>query len=259
VLFRLAPVNSGSELVRMDRPLPQVALRQQRERTIAALCEHFAADRLELQEFEDRLDIANRATSATDLTALLADLPAPAAAVPARSAMSDAVARGGRAVGEAIKDTRTLLAIMGGIERRGHWTPARRTLVVAFMGGAGLDFREVDLPPGETEVVLFCFMGGAEIIVPPGLAVDANGIAIMGGFEAMSPARRTDPDAPVLKLTGVAIMGGVEITVREVGESAKEARLREREHQRRLRQEREQRGQHRLRGPSGEQDSRDSE
>jgi hypothetical protein len=221
----------------MDSPLPQVALRQQRERTIAALCEHFAADHLEMQEFEDRLDGANRAKSAGELAALLADLPAPAAPTRERSGLGDAVARGSRAVGDAIQDTRTLVAFMGGVERRGHWTPARRTLIIAFMGGAGLDFREVDLPPGETEVVLFCFMGGAEIIVPPGLAVDANGIAIMGGFEAISP-RRIDPDAPVLKLTGVTIMGGVEVTVREVGESAKEARLREREQQRRLRADR---------------------
>jgi predicted membrane protein len=63
------------------------------------------------------------------------------------------------------------------------------------MGGAELDFREVDLPPGETEVFIICMMGGAEIIVPPDLAVDASGIAIMGGFEHAAP-QRLRADAP---------------------------------------------------------------
>ena len=49
----------------------------------------------------------------------------------------------------AIRDSRTFLAFMGGVERRGNWKPARRNVVIAIMGGAELDFREVDLPPGE--------------------------------------------------------------------------------------------------------------
>ncbi|HSJ24213.1 MAG TPA: DUF1707 domain-containing protein [Longimicrobiales bacterium] len=226
----------------MDRPVPQLSLKEQRERTVLALCDHFAADRLELADFEARLDGAHRARSGAELQALLADLPAPReVATPPKSAASEALARGTRATVEAVRETRTLVAFMGGVERRGHWTPARRNLVVAVMGGAELDFREVDLPAGETEVVLFCFMGGAEIIVPPGLSVDANGIAIMGGFEHASPPRSSEPDAPVLKLTGVAVMGGVEIVVRHPGETAKDARQRERDErrnrQRRLRGE----------------------
>jgi hypothetical protein len=231
----------------MDRPLPQTLLQERRERTIAALCEHFAGDRLELPEFEARLDAANRARSAEELGALLQDLPALNRSVRPASPVGDAVARGGRALEASVRKTRTLVAFMGGVERNGQWTPARRTLVVAVMGGAVLDFREVRLPPGETEVVLFCFMGGAQIIVPPGLDVDANGIAIMGGFESSSPPSGSDPDAPVLKLTGVAFMGGVEVTVREPGESAREARQRERERVREMKEEREaRRGSRRL-------------
>jgi hypothetical protein len=124
---------------------------------------------------------------------------------------------------------------MGGVERRGSWAPARRNVVIAIMGGAELDFRELDLPPGETEVYIFTMMGGVEIIVPPELVVDASGIAIMGGFAHASAPRDPAENRPVLRVSGVCIMGGDDISVRRPGESPKDARLRRKEEQRLLR------------------------
>jgi hypothetical protein len=217
-----------------ERPVPEPNLQQQRDRTIRLLCDHYAQDRLDVTDFEGRLDVAHRATSGAQLAALLQDLPAPA---PARAPVDGVLTRGGRVVHEAVRDTRTLIAFLGGVERRGPWTPARKTVVIAFMGGAELDFREVELPPGVTEVFLFCLMGGAEILVPPGLGVDANGIAIMGAFEHVSSRAHTDPNAPVLRINGMCMMGAVEISVRHPGESAKDARLRRRDEQRALREQ----------------------
>ena len=219
-----------------DLPLPLSQLKQHRERTIVLLCDHFAHDRLEVEEFEQRLDRAHRATTPAELSALLTDLPAPAAPATPTSPSRDALNRGTRAVAEAVRESRTLLAIMGGVERKGRWTPARRNIVIAVMGGASLDFREAMLGPGETEVYVFCMMGGAEIIVPPGLAVDSSGLAIMGAFEHTS-TQPSDPNAPVLRLTGLCFMGGVEIIVRYPGESAKDARHRQREERRALSKE----------------------
>ena len=76
-----------------------------------------------------------------------------------------------------------MVAALGGVERKGRWIPARQNYAVSVMGGVSLDFREALLPPGETEVLVFTAMGGAEIIVPPGLAVESDGMAILGGFE----------------------------------------------------------------------------
>jgi hypothetical protein len=229
-----APIEDG-----MDRPLPQLHLRDRRESTIAALCEHFAADRLDITEFENRLDEAHRARTSAALDALLQDLPAPRSRMePAAPDPGGELARRGRELGAAVRDSRTLIAFMSGVERRGHWTPARKNVVVAVMGGAELDFREVDMPPGETEVLLFCMMGGAEIIVPPDLAVESSGIAIMGGFEHGSGPKRPPADAPVLRLSGVCFMGGVEISVREPGETAADARARRKAERREQRQAR---------------------
>ena len=108
------------------------------------------------------------------------------------------------------------------------------------MGGADLDFREAVLGPGITEVQVYTMWGGVDIVVPPGVNVECHGLAIMGGFESkgQSPGK-ADMNAPTIRITGVALMGGVDVTVRHPGETKGDARrrrkLERREQRRRLR------------------------
>ena len=215
------------EATMADNPTPApIVLQSQRERTVASLCDHFAKDNLTLEEFERRLDVANRALTVPELDGLLNDLPTTTASVPSAAAPSSAPT-------QHIREQQTLAAIMGGVERRGRWVPAKNTFVICCMGGAQLDFREVELPPGETEVTVVCIMGGAEIITPPGMNVDTGGLAIMGGFaHRHDRPPNNDPNAPVLRITGFALMGGVDLQVRLPGESSGDARRRERDEQR---------------------------
>lgn len=209
--------------------LPAVPLQARREQTIAALCEHFSRDHLTLEEFEHRLDAAHRVQTMPELVGLLQDLPAmPANASPSASTTSSSIAR----VASHARDQQHFVAVMSGVDKRGPWQPARKTYCYALMGGVQLDFRDALLPPGDTEVTVIAMMGGAEIIVPPGLRVDCNGIAIMGGFDHRDEGQAVDPNAPVLRVNGVALMGGVEITVRKSGETAGDARRRRREEKR---------------------------
>ena len=151
-----------------DRPLPQLSIKEQRERTVALLCEHYAQDRIELDDFEARLDIAHRATTADELTRLLADLPAQTPPPPAPPSSREVLARSGDRLREEIRDSRTL-------------------------------------------------------------------IAIMGGFAHAAPPAGMSPDAAVLRITGLCLMGGVDIVVRLPGETAKDARQRQRDARRELR------------------------
>jgi hypothetical protein len=117
---------------------------------------------------------------------------------------------------------------MSGVERRGQWRVPEKIRVLAVMGGADLDFRDVVLPPGRTQIKILALMGGVQIIVPPNLAVESNGVGIMGGFASVDRAPAVpDPDEPVLEITGVAIMGGFEIATRLPGESERDARKRQ--------------------------------
>jgi hypothetical protein len=221
----------------MAQPTPvPVPLEQTRERTIQQLCEHFAYDNLTAEALEERLDRAHQAATLDDLRSLVSDLPVVhhAAAAPApgmRTFVSPAT-------GAHVSERQIIVGIMGGAEKKGVWTPAKQTYVVAFMGGAELDFREARFGPGVTEVIVFAIMGGAEIIVPPGVHVDMNGLALMGGFSQTGSAPPpTDPNAPVLRIGGFCMMGGVEVSIRYPGERPKDARQREkldRQEQKRL-------------------------
>jgi len=214
-----------------------------RQRTIDALCEHFASDTLDLNEFERRVDLAHRAETVQELRGLLSDLATPTTAVvpsdPAATAPIPAAGNRGRlARPELVKDNQFVVGFWGGPSRKGSWIPARHVWTVALMGGVELDLREAHLGPGVTEISVFAMWGAVEIVVPPDLQVEFNGMGIMGAFDCAADVGRVfDPDAPIVKINGLAIMGGAEVTVRELGETAREAKRRkklERKARRRL-------------------------
>ena len=61
--------------------------------------------------------------------------------------------------------------------------------------------------------------------------------AFMGGFEGLDQVGvDRDADAPRLVIRGMAIMGGVEVTVRLPGETARDARQRRRIERKKRRQ-----------------------
>jgi hypothetical protein len=204
-----------------DHPPDWIALRDARERVIAQLSEAFAHDVIGVDEFERRLTLAHRADSPSDVEATVGDLAPAAASVAivaaARRAVSPAVER---------QDGR-VVAIFGGIERHGAWTLPRRLQVSAIFGGVLLDLREAALLPGVSEIHVTAIMGGAQILVPPNLAVEVSGTAIMGGFANLdrAPIHR-DPDQPLLRIHGFALMGGVAVETRLSGESESEAHRR---------------------------------
>ena len=175
--------------------------------TISQLCEHFARDHLEANVLEELIDRAHQAQTLAALDHLLEGLPE---LHPVPTA-GTAVARPAGVVDQ----HQVVVAIMGGAERKGVWSPPANLYVVAFMGGSLLDFRDAQLGPGVTNVMVLAMMGGVEIVVPPGLRVESNGMGIMGGFEHAGQYAGEPGDGPVLRISGVAIMGGVEIKQRQ--------------------------------------------
>jgi hypothetical protein len=211
-----------------------------RERTIDRLSDHFANDRLDVEEFERRVDLAHRAGNVSDLEALLGDLPgdpkvalvpvapAPLATRPAPAALAPSQ----------VRQSSTVVAVMSGSRRTGAWAAPRHLRSFAMMGGIQLDFRDAILPPEGLDLTVVSVMGGVDIVVPPELPVVADGLAIMGGFDHVHRAPAT-PDAgrPVLRVRGFVLMGGVSISMRLRGESERDARRRQRHERRQARRE----------------------
>jgi Cell wall-active antibiotics response 4TMS YvqF len=164
-------------------------------------------------------------TAVDELRSLVADLPALAlraetgavSSSPALVPSSEVPPRG------------AIFTVMGGHERTGSWIVPRQLKVVVVMGGAEIDLRDARFGAGITEIEVFVLMGGVNIIVPPGVRVESLGAAFMGGFELKAgDATALSPTHPVLRLGGLAIMGGVETETRYPGETAKEAKRRRR-------------------------------
>jgi hypothetical protein len=221
-------VRAGRE--RYTAPMPPTALvsvADRREQVVAILSEQYGGDRLELDELERRLALAHQATTVATLDALVADLvPAPTTTT-ALATIGDHPARG------------RVIAMFGGVDKGGTWTVPRRLTVIAGFGGAELDFRTATFAPGVTELKVYCMFGGVDLIVPPDLAVESDAIALFGGFdEAHQAPPSDDPARPVLRITGVAAFGGVDVESRYPGESRREAKRRSKDAAKALRGDR---------------------
>ncbi|MBC9717111.1 DUF1707 and DUF2154 domain-containing protein [Streptomyces sp. TRM66268-LWL] len=196
----------------MTDDLPELrASDADRERVAEVLRDALAEGRLDMEEFEERLDSVYKARTYGDLEPLTRDLPVAgqaAAPVPFASSApavgSDWSARVG---GEAT--SRGGVAIMGGFQRKGVWTAPRRFNCFAFWGGGEIDLREARFEDRETVINCVAVMGGMNVIVPPGVEVVVRGFGIMGGFDHSEEGVPGEPGAPRVILTGFALMGGI--------------------------------------------------
>lgn len=196
------------------QPLPKIApkdLSLHRAQVVLQLRDHFTHSTLDMDAFELRVAQAEQAKDVKSLDTLLDDLPAPSQA-PANAIEPNPPTSQALVTDAAPK----MVAIFSGIERGNGWVPARKTDVFCAFGGAELDLRDSVLPPGMTEIHLTCVFGGAQIDVPDGVAVVVEGVGIMGAFshKGYSDPVPSDPNVPWLKISGLAMFGGVDVRSR---------------------------------------------
>lgn len=98
---------------------------------------------------------------------------------------------------------------LGGIETRNDSADYAGGKISTVLGGSTLDLRKATIKK-EATLEVFAMMGGVEIKVPEGWAVDSQITPVMAGVENKTLARASDK-APVLRLVGTVFMGGVEI------------------------------------------------
>jgi hypothetical protein len=226
----------------------RISLQAAREHAIDTLCGRFADDTLSMAELERRLETARRAHTREELRSLLSDLPAPVPAAPDASAVRARVGgrepdhrtgRGDRSgserpgsdgltEGKVRSSGSVAMAVMGGTRRAGKWAPPSEMLAFAVMGGVELDFRDAVLQPGSvTTINCFAFWGGIDITVPPEVHVDTRGFALLGGFDQSGVAWEEPPEgAPTLVVNGFALMGGVDVKIKERGQVRSRSRSR---------------------------------
>ncbi|MGW1076819.1 DUF1707 SHOCT-like domain-containing protein [Streptomyces sp. NPDC002537] len=187
----------------------------ERERIAETLREAVAEGRLDMPEFEQRLDAAYKARTRSELEPLVRDLPVASAAGSSVSSVSP-VKDGGWA--ERIGGTATsrgAVGIWGGFRRWGGWTVGRRFTAFTMFGGGQIDLREARFEDREVVVRCFAVFGGMGVVVPPDLDVEVRGIGVMGGFGDRATGPGT-PGSPKVRVTGFALWGGVGVVRKPV-------------------------------------------
>ncbi len=167
--------------------------------------------RITLNELEERLDQVYSAKTLGELEPVTADLPTDDAPLPTAPASTSSLPD--RRVGGTPGST-TSIAVMSGTERKGVWVLPPQHNSFAFWGGVEIDLRHARFAEQRSTITAVAIMGGVDVIVPDDIAVEVTGVGIMGAFETRNKkgaSPTAPPGAPVVKITGLAFWGGVEV------------------------------------------------
>ncbi|WP_265568191.1 DUF1707 SHOCT-like domain-containing protein [Streptomyces hygroscopicus] len=209
---RLTPRASDSPTPESPVPTPELrASDADRERVAEVLRDALAEGRLDMEEFEERLEATYTARTYGELAPITRDLPAAGVTAPAVSLVKEPAETGAwaeRIVGGGGSSS-WAVAVMSGFQRKGRWTVPKQFNSFAFWGGGEIDLREASFADREVEINCIAIMGGMNVIVPPGVEVIVRGIGIMGGFDHREEGVPGEPGAPRVIVNGFAFWGGV--------------------------------------------------
>ena len=196
-----------------DTPSEEALARQRasdadRERAARLLGEGLADGRLTVAEHAERLDAVYAAKTLGELAPLTGDLRRPPVVAAGPGGL--VVAEGSALAGADEADR--VVAVFRGVTRNGRWVLGPHTRVAAVHGGAHLDLRRAVLTHKAVEVQVLCVMGNVRVTVPPGVRVVYSGLTFSGRVRIDREATQvTDPDAPLVELTGRVLWGGLRV------------------------------------------------
>jgi hypothetical protein len=179
-----------------------------RERVLTVLSTAFAEGRLTHDEHDERLGRVMSAKTFDDLVPLTHDLVvvAPAARTPAPTGSSGFAVD--TSAGQA--EPERMVAVFGGVTRKGRWRIHKRTQALAVFGGMDLDLREAVFEDPVVEISGFWCFGGLDMKVPAGMEVREQVVGIFGGTD-IDDLGELQPGAPTLVIKGLALFGGVKV------------------------------------------------
>jgi len=187
----------------------------ERNQAIDRLRAAYVEGRLDQEEFDERSGTALKARTIGQLERLFDDLPTSYH----RGAPVYRAHAGAPVVRPGPGGNRVSIAIMSSVDRKGPWRVPPDSTAFALMGGVQLDLRGATLSAQVTTITAVAIMGGIEIVVPPGIRVESSGFGFMGGWDNRARNDLQGPDAPLLRVRGVAFMGGVDIRTKELPDS----------------------------------------
>lgn len=161
-------------------------------------------------EYEERAAKAVAAKTFGELDELTDDLP-----VNQLTTAGVATSRRVTTPSAGVEVTTRRIAIMSGSELKGPVAVGEHLNAFALMGGVEIDLRDAEFMADHLTIRANTIMGGIEIVVPHDATVRITGMGIMGGFGGSRDAEgKGIRGAPSITVSGLAIMGGVEVVRR---------------------------------------------
>ena len=114
-----------------------------------------------------------------------------------------------------------LVASFGPLEYKSTARAFRGGRVETWFGGGVVDLRDAQLDPAGATLEVNALFGGGNLVVPEDWNVETS-ITGIGGVGDGRPKFERDPDAPTLRLEGLAIFGGWGITSEAPGDRGDE-------------------------------------
>jgi hypothetical protein len=179
-----------------------------RDQVATLLSAAYAEGRLSREEHDERIDQLMAAKTFDDLLPITQDLvivgpPAPVA-TPQSSSRFAIDTTGQNA------ESDKMIAIFGGVTRKGRWRVRKNTHALALFGGMDLDLRDAIFEAPVVEISGFWCFGGLDMKVPEGIEIQDQTAGIFGGTDVRDVGDPA-PGAPMLVIKGVSLFGGVSI------------------------------------------------
>ncbi|GAA2871402.1 DUF1707 domain-containing protein [Streptosporangium fragile] len=187
----------------MNDPGAMRASDAEREAVVERLRVASVEGRLTLGELTERTEAAYSAVTRAELDVVTSDLPA------AGEAAAPAHAQGPAPEGGRLR--RWFVAVLGDSKRRGQWRIDKPLGAVAVLGDVTLDLRLAEVRTEVVDIVATSVLGDVKIIVPDGVNVELEGVAVLGDKKVQVAEAPPGTNAPVVRVRAYAVLGDVKV------------------------------------------------
>ena len=181
-------------------------LTARRDQIVAQLGAAWAAEAIGEQEMERRMSAAFAAVESADLERLVADLAAPYTLVPLADTAHAVAPRGPQ-----LAPLRRV--VFSSVDERVRSVVPARVELGSRFGSIEMDFTEAVFANAVTEIVVDVVFGNIELTFPAGVAIESHVHGIFASVEVKEPAVMAAQTGRVVRISGRALFGNVEIGV----------------------------------------------
>lgn len=175
-----------------------------RESAIELLGADYAADRIDMEEYERLVSQLQNAVTRADIRSVMEELSTLHTSPGSRETTADLEDESNQQV----------ITVLSERKLSGDWLTRNRASSVTVLGETRLDLRDLDPDRREIRLNVLAILGETRILIPPDMQVENNITPLLAEVHVRGP-RRIGPKRRLLRLSGFALMGEIRVEVKE--------------------------------------------